>query len=101
MIVVDLPPKDSINRALMEWHRVLKPNGKLAILTPTVLIEKYDDPLTIGDFIEKHEHETIERGEHFDREILEEQLKHYFSTIEEKSFVHMTTLRVSAPVQFR
>ena len=101
MIVVDLPPKDSINRALMEWHRVLKPNGNLAILTPTVLIEKYDDPLTIGDFIEKHEHETIERGEHFDREILEEQLKHYFSTIEEKSFVHMTTLRVSAPVQFR
>ena len=46
----------------------------------------------------KHEHETIEKGEHIDWEILEEQVKKYFNKIEEKSLVHMTALRVSEPV---
>jgi PadR family transcriptional regulator PadR len=59
MIVINLPTQEEVNHALQEWHRVLTPHGTLAILTPTVLLEHYDDPLTIGDFIEKHEHETI------------------------------------------
>jgi PadR family transcriptional regulator PadR len=66
MIVIDLPKQEELNHALQEWHRVLTPHGTLAILTPTVLIEHYDDPLTIGDFIEKHEHEIIEHGIHID-----------------------------------
>lgn len=99
MIVIDLPKEQYLERALKEWHRVLKPNGNLAILTPSILLEKYEDPLTIGDFIEKHEHETIEKGEHIDKELLEAQVKHYFKKIEEKSLVHMTILRVSEPVQ--
>jgi predicted SAM-dependent methyltransferase len=98
MIVIDLPKTKILNRALKEWHRVLKPDGKLAILTPSILVEKYDDPLTIGNFIEKHEHQTIEKGEHIDREILEEQVKQYFNRIEEKSLVHMTVLRMSEPI---
>jgi PadR family transcriptional regulator PadR len=99
MIVINLPTNEHLELALKEWHRVLKPNGKLAILTPSILLEKYDDPLTIGDFIEKHEHETIEKGEHIDKIILKEQVKHYFKNIEEKSLVHMTTLKLSEPVQ--
>ena len=99
MIVIDLPKKEYLERALKVWHRVLKPNGKLVILTPSILLEKYEDPLTIGNFIEKHEHETIEQGKHIDKEVLEEQLKKYFNKIEEKTFVHMTTLRVSEPVK--
>lgn len=98
MIMIDLPKKEDLNRALKEWHRVLKPNGKLSVLTPTILIEKYDDPLTIGDFIEKHEHETIEKGEHIDKEILVEQVEQYFNKIEEKTLVHMTALRVTEPI---
>jgi PadR family transcriptional regulator PadR len=100
MIVIDLPKKEYLERALKEWHRVLKSNGKLAILTPSILLEKYEDPLSIGDFIEKHEHETIEKGEHVDKTVLEEHVKQYFKTIEEKSIVHITILRVSEPVQF-
>jgi DNA-binding PadR family transcriptional regulator len=100
MIVIDLPKKENLERALKEWHRVLNSNGKLAILTPTILLESYEDPITIGDFIEKHEHETIEKGEHIDKSILEEHVKQHFNAIEEESIVHMTILRASEPLQF-
>jgi PadR family transcriptional regulator PadR len=99
MIVIDLPKQEGLNQALKEWHRVLTTNGILTIMTPTVLIEKYDDPLTIGDFIEKHEHEIIEKGEHIDKECLEEQIKQYFTELEAKTLVHMTVLRVSEPIE--
>jgi PadR family transcriptional regulator PadR len=98
MIIIDLPKREYLERALKEWHRVLKSHGKLAILTPSILLEKYEDPLTIGDFIEKHEHETIEKGEHIDKAILEKQVKQYFNAFEEKSIVHISILRVSEPV---
>jgi PadR family transcriptional regulator PadR len=100
MIVIDLPKKEYLERALKEWRRVLNSNGKLAILTPTILLEKYEDPLTIGNFIEKHEHETIEKGEHIDKNILEGHVKQYFNTIEEETIVHMTIFRAFEPLQF-
>jgi len=100
MIIIDLPKREYLEQAMKEWHRVLMSNGKLTILTPSILLEKYEDPLSIGDFIEKHEHETIEKGEHIDKTLLEEHVKQYFNTIEEKSIVHITILRVSEPVQF-
>jgi ubiquinone/menaquinone biosynthesis C-methylase UbiE len=62
MIVIDLPKKEYLERALKEWHRVLKSNGKLAILTPSILLEKYEDPLSIGDFIEKHNTKPSKRA---------------------------------------
>jgi DNA-binding PadR family transcriptional regulator len=100
MIIIDLPKREYLEQAMKEWHRVLMSNGKLTILTPSILLEKYEDPLSIGDFIEEHEHETIEKGEHIDKTLLEEHVKQYFNTIEEKSIVHITILRVSEPVQF-
>ena len=45
---------------------MISQNGKLAILTPTILVQRYKDPLTISQFIEKYEHETIGKGEHID-----------------------------------
>jgi PadR family transcriptional regulator PadR len=99
MIVIDLPAKEYLEKALKEWHRVLKPQGKLAILTPSILLEQCEDPLTIGDFIEKHEHETIEKGEHLDKEHLEEVVKRYFRKLEAKTLVHMMVLCVSEPVR--
>ncbi|UCH37812.1 MAG: helix-turn-helix transcriptional regulator [Candidatus Bathyarchaeota archaeon] len=98
MIVIALPKDERLDSTLKEWHRVIKPNGMIAVLTPTILLEKYEDPLTIGDFIEKYEHETIEKGEHFDRAILEARVKRYFKMMDEKSLVHMTTLRFTDPI---
>lgn len=99
MIVIGLPKKESLEQSLKEWHRVLKPHGILAILTPAILLEQYEDPLTIGDFIEKYEHETIEKGEHLNKELLEEYVNRYFKKVEAKTLVHMTVLRISEPVQ--
>lgn len=97
LIVIDVPQKDSLATALREWHRVLKHNGTLAILTPTVLIHKYEDPWTIGDFIEKYEHEIVENGEHIDIEFLQTELKNFFQKIEERQIVHMTIFLASGP----
>ena len=94
---MDLPEKDILERALREWHRIITKNGKLVICTPTILVHKYEDPLTIGDFVEKYEHETIEKGEHVDRDFLQILLKKFFKKVEERQIVHMTFFLVSEP----
>jgi len=96
LVIMDLPSKNSLEEALKEWCRVLKQDGKLGILTPTILLEKHEDPLTIGDFVEKYEHETIEKGEKIDKTILQAQLQTFFATVEERQIVHMTILQASA-----
>jgi hypothetical protein len=67
------------------------------IITPTILVHRYEDPLTIGDFVEKYEHETIEKSEPIDREFLQILLNKYFKKVEEKQIVHMTFFLVSKP----
>ena len=97
LFVVDLPNKGLLETASKEWHRVLTHDGKLAILTPTILIQKHEDPLTIGQFIEKYEHETIEKGEHIDREILYTMLNNFFKKVEDRQIVHMSIILASKP----
>ncbi len=97
LIVVDLPPVDSLEEALKEWHRVVRREGRLAVLTPTILLSKYEDPLTIGDFVEKYEHEIIEKGEHIDKEYLQKRLETRFKRIREEEIVHLTILLASKP----
>ena len=97
LVVMDLPEKDILEKSLREWHRIITKNGKLVMGTPTILVHRYEDPLTIGDFIEKYEHETIEKGENIDRDFLQTLLKKYFKKIEEKQIVHMTFFLVSEP----
>ena len=94
-MVIDLPEKNLLETALSEWHRVIRQSGKLAILTPTIFIQKYEDPLTIGQFIEKYEHETIEKGEHIERDFLQAMLRNFFQKVEERQIVHMTIISAS------
>ncbi|UCC33130.1 MAG: helix-turn-helix transcriptional regulator [Candidatus Bathyarchaeota archaeon] len=95
LVIVDLPRKNSLEAALKEWHRVLKPDGKLGIVTPSILLQEHEDPLTIGDFVEKYEHETIERGEKIDRRFLQTQLKSFFTRVKERQIVHMAVIQAS------
>jgi len=95
LVVVDIPQKDSLATALRDWHRVLRQNGRLAILSPTVLVHKHEDPLTIGDFVEKHEHETIEKGEQTGKEFLQGLLKYFFNEVEERQIIHLTIFLAS------
>jgi PadR family transcriptional regulator PadR len=98
IIAIGLPQPSHLTPAVTEWHRVLTPHGQLSLVTPTVLLENYDDPLTIGDFIEKHEHEIIEHGVHIDKHLLDAQIKRYFTNINAHTLVHMTILRVTEPI---
>lgn len=90
LVVIDLPKEEELETVIREFHRVSRQKGRLGILTPRVLLHKYEDPLTIGEFVEKYEHEKIERGEHVDKEILQALLKKRFKRVEEKQIVHIS-----------
>jgi DNA-binding PadR family transcriptional regulator len=96
-IVAEVPEKDSLEKSLMEWQRVLKQNGTLAIVTPTVLIRKYKDPLSIGNFIEKYQHEALEKGEYMEAQPFRELLQKFLCKVEEKQIVHMTIFLAHEP----
>ena len=96
LFVIDLPQKDHLEASLDEWLRVLKPSGTLAILTPTALAHK-KDPLSIGDFIERYEHEALEKRKLVDREFVEQFLKGSFEKVEERQIVHLTIFQASKP----
>jgi len=75
---------------------VLRKNGRMAILTPTVLMQKYKDPMTVGNFIEKYEHET-KGGKHIDSKFLEMVMNNFFQKVEKRQFIHMTLSLASKP----
>ena len=95
LVAIDLPNEDALLNALKEWVRVINQKGKLAILTPTILISKFDDPMSIGDFVEKNEHEAIEKGVRIDKEHLQTLLNSFFNVVHERELVHMTTFIAS------
>jgi PadR family transcriptional regulator PadR len=97
LVVTEIPPRDLLQSAVREWHRVLNQRGTLGILAPTVALRKYKDPLTIGDFIEKFEHETIQKGEPVDHEFLRRVLAKLFQDVKERQIVHMTLFMASQP----
>jgi DNA-binding PadR family transcriptional regulator len=93
VIVIDLPREEHLNDAVEEWNRILVPNGRLAIVTPSVLVKDNEDPLTIGDFVEKYEHEIIEKGQTIEKRLLDDTLTTSFVDIDERDIVHMMLLR--------
>lgn len=97
LFVVGLPPKGATNHCFNEWQRVIKPNGTIAVITPTILIEQYPDPLMIGMFMERIEHEQKIGDEHMNTESIRTELGHYFETVEEHKVVHMTLFIVTKP----
>jgi len=97
LLAIDLPERETVQAMLQESHRVIKQNGTLAILTPTVLIQKYKDPMTIGDFMERFEHEATESNKQIDYKLLQELLKNLFKKVEERKIVHVSLLLATEP----
>jgi DNA-binding PadR family transcriptional regulator len=95
VFVIDLPNQDVLEKALKEWSRVINQNGTIAILTPSILVSKYEEPMSIGDFVEKYEPEAIEKGLHADKEHLKALLNRFFNVVHEMELVHMTTFTAS------
>ncbi len=102
LVVIGLPKWNRLEAMVRECHRVSKQNGRLAILTPTFLISSYEDPLTIGEFVEKYEHETIRKDEQqFGKAFIQEMLRKYFKKVAESHIVHMTIFIASEPCSLR
>lgn len=101
VIAVDVPKKNSLEKSLREWQRVLKKHGTSAMLTPTILIHRYDDPLSIGNFMERYEHQAVERGEYVEAKFLKMLLRRFFQKVEEKQIVDMTIFLACEPRLFR
>ena len=97
LLVIDVPPRKQLKNSVREWHRIVRRNGRLGILAPTALINKIDDPLTIGDFMEKYEHESAEQNEKTDRESLQTTLKGAFQKVEARKILLMTLVLASKP----
>lgn len=96
-IVAEVPEKNFLEKCLRECNRVTNESGTLAIVTPTILVHKYHDPLSIGNFIEKYEHEALEKGDYMEAEALKALLQKFFHRVEEKQIVHMTIFLASEP----
>jgi len=80
-----------------EWHRTIRRNGRIGILAPTALINKIDDPMTAGEYMEKHEHESVDENEKADRESFETVLRESFQKIEARKIVDRTLILASKP----
>ena len=97
IITIGLPRNEILEASLGELNRVLNEDGTLGLITPTILLQEHEDPLTIGDFIEKHEHEVIEQGERLAKDQLITLMKNNFQKIKENELVHLTLLLASKP----
>jgi len=91
--------KDCLNSCLKEWQRVVGSNGTLAIISPTALLMKYEDPLGIGEFIEQREHPRLDSDDSLDVDFLTNEMKKYFERIDMKEVVHITLLRGFTPLR--
>ena len=92
LILVDLPDEDILDTSVAEWSRTLKKGGVLTILTPSVLLKKNLDPMTIGEYVEKTEHTIIEPASVINQSRLNEALRQYFTDIETRNIVHISTI---------
>lgn len=93
LVVTDNIRNDCWDRCLREWQRVLNKNGRVAIISPTALLSKYEDPLDIGEFIEQREHPRLDSEELLDLEIITNSVKKYFAHVVVDRVVHITVIR--------
>jgi PadR family transcriptional regulator PadR len=90
LIVIGVPSQETLVESVKEWRRVINEEGTLTILTPTILVQKKDDPMIIGDFVEMYEHQVIEKGSILEPDIFISTLKGLFTDVGESEATHMT-----------
>ncbi len=95
LVSISMPRRVSFESSIKEWDRVVNSDGKVAIMTPAILLQKYEDPLSIGDFVERYEHEFVEDGEHIEGDYVIDTVKQHFQDIEELNYVHITVILAS------
>jgi PadR family transcriptional regulator PadR len=98
LLLIDLPEEEQIESCIKEWHRVLSAEGNLGIITPSVLVSERKDPINIGDFVEKHEHEVHGQCNYIEGEYLKKELSNFFNEVEKQLIVHMSFITATQPI---
>jgi PadR family transcriptional regulator PadR len=81
---------ENVHRALKELHRVLKKDGSLAFIVPYYHPNKGNYPLTMGEFVEKVEHEVLEEDKtKLDFATTASLLSRYFRTVKHYRIAHL------------
>jgi SAM-dependent methyltransferase len=81
---------ENIRRALKELHRVLRKDGSLAFIVPYYHPYKDNYPLTMGEFVEKVEHEVLDEDEtKLDYAFAGSLLSRYFRRVKRYRLAHL------------
>ena len=88
--MIGVPAQETLKESTAEWRRVIDGEGRLVIITPSVLVQNLDEPMSIGDFVEKYEHQVIEQGAHHEPEQFFSALREQFSDVVDREATHMT-----------
>jgi PadR family transcriptional regulator len=97
LILEGLPSHKNSLKAVKEWQRILKEKGKLVVIVPTAVFSAFRDPLTIGDFMEKMEYQSLHEVNAEKGETLEQLLKTYFLNVKKTKTLQMTSLVAARP----
>jgi PadR family transcriptional regulator PadR len=80
----------NVHQALKELHRVLKKDGSLAFIVPYSHPYKDNYPLTIGEFVEKVEHEVLDEDKtKLDTLFVGSLLLRYFRKVKRYRLAHL------------
>ncbi len=91
VFISGVPPENMVDNAILEWKRSLKEGGKVAIVTPSILLEKVYDPMPIGKFIEHKEHTATKRFDFPSLEEFETTLTSEFDSFTKYNIIHLTS----------
>lgn len=90
LVVIGVPTPETLVESTKEWSRVVKDGGRLTVITPSILIQEHEEPMTIGDYVEKYEHQIIEKGSILDPEKFISSLRSNFANVVESEAIHIT-----------
>ena len=91
ILITGVPPVNILDKAIVEWKRCLKDGGKVAIVTPSILLEEAHHPMPIGTFIENKEHRATNRFEFPILQDFESTLKTEFDSFTKYEIIHLTS----------
>ncbi len=81
---------ENVRRALKEFHRILRKDGSLAFIVPYYHPQKDNYPLTMGEFVEKVEHEVSEEDKNkLDYASTGSLLSHFFRRVKRYRLAHL------------
>ncbi|MHA2082564.1 MAG: PadR family transcriptional regulator [Candidatus Thorarchaeota archaeon] len=82
---------------LAEWQRVVCPSGTLAVITPTYHTQKSETFVSVGRFVEMHEHQEMNMQTYDQWQLFKGRLKEYFGTVTQKTIAEVTILLATKP----